>query len=74
MTLIERVDRHIDAIRQLGARAIEDAKRDGVPAVYVDPSLGPWIVREMPDGTRERFERRNGEVLILERYGPRPRA
>lgn len=55
----------------MGEVAIAKARRAGVPAVYKEPALGPGLIREMPDGTRERFERREGKVVVLERLAPR---
>jgi hypothetical protein len=72
MNLTKLIRENAEAIKQVGARALEEARQAGVPAYYMDPALGPGIVREMPDGTRERIERRQGRDVIVETYDPRP--
>jgi hypothetical protein len=37
----------------------------------MDPSLCDGIIREMPDGTRQRVELKNGEEVVVETFGPR---
>ena len=71
MTLLELLDLKRDDFEQMGERAIESARRDGVPAYYVDASLGQGIIRELPDGTRERIERKGSRRVVVERYEPR---
>lgn len=71
MTLFELLDANMHAVEAVGVRAVAAARRAGVPAYYVDPALGAGIVRELPDGTRERFERAAGRRVIVARYGPR---
>ena len=57
-----------EAIRQVGACALEEARQAGVPAYYMDRSLCDGIIREMPDGTRERIQRHEGEGVVVESY------
>jgi hypothetical protein len=71
MILTKLIRENAEAIRQVGTRALEEARQAGVPAYYMDPSLGEGVVREMPDGTRERIERRDGRDVVVETYGPR---
>lgn len=71
MILTKLIRENAEAISQVGVRALEEAKHAGVPAYYMDPSLGDGIIRELPDGTRERVERRNGWDVVTETYGPR---
>lgn len=71
MTLLELIDLKRDEIALMGEVAIAEARRAGVPAVYMEPSLGPGLIREMPDGARERFERREGKIVVLERFASR---
>ena len=71
MMIFEKARENAEAIKQGGARAIEQAKLAGVPAYYVDPAVGDGIVREMPDGTRQRIQLIDGEVFVLEAIGPR---
>jgi hypothetical protein len=40
-----------------------------VPAHYVDPALGDGIIREMPDGTRQRVDLNDGEEVVVETFG-----
>lgn len=60
-----------EAILQAGARAVEEARQAGAPAYYMDRSLGDGIIREMPDGTRERIRCHEGEDVVVESYGPK---
>ena len=71
MILTRLVRENAEAVRQVGARALEEAKQAGVPAYYMDPSLGDGTIREWLDGTRERVERRDGEDAVVATYGPR---
>jgi hypothetical protein len=48
----------------------QKAKALGVPAYYVDPTLGACIIKELPDGTRQRVERIEGKEIVLETLGP----
>ncbi|MDR7040634.1 hypothetical protein J2X36_005417 [Methylobacterium sp. BE186] len=73
MMLFDKARRNASTIRQLGARAIEEARKAGVPAFYVDPSLGEGIIKEMPDGTRHRLAKVEGEEIVVESFGPRSR-
>lgn len=72
MILTKLIRENAEAISQVGVRALEEAKQAGVPAYYMDPSLGDGIIRELPDGTRERIERQDGRDVVTEAYGPRP--
>ena len=56
MMIFDKARENAEAIKQGGARAIEEAKRVGVPAYYLDPSLGEGIIKELPDGTRQRIK------------------
>ncbi|WP_264048481.1 hypothetical protein [Methylobacterium flocculans] len=69
MTLSKLIAEKAEGIRQVGARALEEARRAGVPAYYMDRSLGDGVIREMPDGTRERIQRHEGEEVVVESYG-----
>lgn len=55
MLLSEWLRQHPDALRQVGARALADAKEAGVPVHYMEPAFGDDIIREFPDGRRERI-------------------
>lgn len=70
MILFDRIRENADAIRQIGNRAVEEARRLGVPSHYGDPALGEGIIRETPDGTRQRVELKDGEEIVVETFGP----
>ncbi len=72
MILFDKIRENADAICRVGERAVREAKELGVPCHYSDPSLCDGIIREMPDGTRQRVEFRNGEEIVVETFGPRP--
>jgi hypothetical protein len=66
MLLSEWLRQHPDALRQVGVRALEDAKQAGVPVAYLDPEYGDDIIREFPDGRRERVIRgKHGAVVAI---------
>jgi hypothetical protein len=71
MVLFDKIQENADAIRQIGERAIQEARRLRVPSHYMDPSLCDGIIREMPDGTRQHVELKNGEEVVVETFGPR---
>ncbi len=71
MMIFEKARENADAIKQGGARAIEEAKRLGVAAYYLDPSLGEAIIKELPDGTRQRIKVIDGVDVVVECIGPR---
>ena len=70
MYLLDLFERNARTIHQVGARALAGAQRDGVPAFYMDRSLGTGIIREWPDGTREQVERRDGTIVVTQTYAP----
>ncbi len=71
MVLFDKIRENAEAIRLIGERAVEEAKRLGVPCHYMDPSLCDGIVREMPDGNRQHVELKDGEEIVVETFGPR---
>ncbi|MCJ2063544.1 hypothetical protein MKK63_12590 [Methylobacterium sp. J-088] len=71
MILTTLLRQNSEAIRRVGTDARDEARRAGVPAYYMDPALGDGIVRDMPDGTCERVERRDGRRTVVETYDPR---
>jgi hypothetical protein len=50
----------------MGERAIERANRAGVPAYFMNPSLGEGIIRRMPDGRLERVRLEAGKFIAIE--------
>ncbi len=55
MLLSEWLRQYPNALRRVGVRALEDAKRAGIPVHYMEPLYGGDIIREFPDGRRERI-------------------
>ena len=72
VALLENMEKYPDAMRTSGRRAIEQAKRAGVPAYYLDPALGDGIIRELPDGTRQRIQPQGDEDVVIETFAPAP--
>ena len=70
MVLFEKVRANADEISRIGERAIQEAKRLGVPCHYMDRNLCDGIIREMPDGARQRVELRSGEEIVVETLPP----
>jgi hypothetical protein len=64
--LLENATRYQDAIRTAGERAIRRAKQAGAPVYYMDAAIADGIIRELPDGSRQRVEIREGEDIVLE--------
>ena len=57
MILFDKVRQNAEALRQVGESALADAKKAGVPVYYMDDAFGNDIIREFPDGYRERIVR-----------------
>jgi hypothetical protein len=64
--LFEILDQHAGALKTMGERAIEQANRAGVPAYFMNPSLGEGIIRRMPDGRLERVRLEAGKFIAIE--------
>ena len=71
MLLFDKIKDNAEAIRRVGERAVQEAKELGVPSHYMDPTLCEGIIREMPDGTRQHVELKDGEEIVVETFGPR---
>jgi len=56
MMIFERARENADAIRRAGDRAREEARQAGACIYYIDKARGDGIIREHPDGRRERVE------------------
>jgi predicted nucleotidyltransferase len=62
MTLMDRFKEAADDLKHMGREEIEKAHCAGVPAYHSD---GVGIIREMPDGSRERVRLgEDGEVIV----------
>lgn len=57
MVLFDKVRQNADALRQVGERALAEARKAGVPVYYMDDAFGDDIIREFPDGHRDRIVR-----------------
>ncbi len=72
MLLFDKNKENAEAIRRVGERAVEEAKKLGGPCHYMDPALCDGIIRKMPDGTRQHVELQDGEEIVVATFGPRP--
>ena len=71
LMIFEKARENAEEIKKGGARAVEEAKKAGAPAYYMDPALGTGIIKEMPDGTRHRIMLIDGEDVVIETFGPK---
>lgn len=69
--LLENAAKYEDAINSAGERAMQRAKRVGAPVFYMDATITDGIIRELPDGSRQRVEIRGGEDVVLEELATR---
>jgi hypothetical protein len=72
MSLLEKMAKYPEAMKTSGRREIEQAKRAGVAAYYVEPSLGLGIIKELPDGTRLRIQPPGDEDVVVDTLAPTP--
>ncbi len=68
--LLENATKYEIAINSSGERAMRRAKRAGAPVYYMDAAIAEGIIRELPDGSRQRVEIRGGEAVVLEELSP----
>jgi hypothetical protein len=54
----------LDAMPLVGKLARESARRAGTPIHYMDPDYGDDIIREYPDGRRERMIKGQDGVVV----------
>jgi hypothetical protein len=74
LVVLETLRRNAEAIRQVGQRALEKARRAGVLAYYTDrPTYEDDLIREYPNGRRERLIKGQDGVVdpALGRLNPR---
>ena len=64
--MFDKLRENADAIRRVGERAVQEARRLGVPSHHVDATVCAGIIREMPDGSRQRVELRDGREIVVE--------
>jgi hypothetical protein len=68
--LLENADAYAEAIRSAGARAATRLKRAGIPVYYMDETVADGIIKEFPDGTRQRVEVGDGKDVVIETLPP----
>jgi hypothetical protein len=69
-TLIEALERDEKKIAQTGAEALAAARAAGVPAYYIDETIGQGIVKLMPDGTIHLIDPDQDEDVVLRTIMP----
>lgn len=69
--LLENATKNAEALRTAGKRAIAQAKLAGVAVYYMDPALGEDIIKELPDGTRQKVKVHAVEDVVIETILPR---
>ncbi len=55
MILLDSIRRNADGLGRIGMRALHEAQQAGVAIYYMDPAFGNDVIREFPDGRRERL-------------------
>ena len=68
--LLEKATLNAEALRTAGRRAIAQAKANGVPVYYIDTGLSDDIIRELPDGTRQRVRVEADRDIVLGTISP----
>ena len=71
MVLFDKLRENAETIRQVGERAVQEARRLGVPSHYMDTTVCAGIIREMPDGSRQRVELKDGREIVVESLSAR---
>jgi hypothetical protein len=69
--LFDKLRENADTIRQVGERAVQEARRLGVRSHYMDATDCAGIIREMPDGSRQRVELKDGREIVVESLSAR---
>jgi hypothetical protein len=68
--LIEALERDEKKISQTGAEALAAARAAGVPAYYIDETVGQGIGKLMPDGTIYLIDPDQDEDVVLRTITP----
>jgi hypothetical protein len=68
--LIEALERDEKKIEQTGVNALAAARAAGVPAYYIAETVGPGIVKLMPDGTIHLIDPDQDEDVVLRTIMP----
>jgi hypothetical protein len=64
MILFEQYDRKAEAIGRIGDDVRADAHISNTPISYTEPAYGTDVIREYPDGRRERVKSDGGVITI----------
>lgn len=56
---------HMEKLRAFKARAVEKARRAGYPAYYIDDCIGEGVIRQMPDGRKDRIVVQHGKATVV---------
>lgn len=64
--LLENATKYDEASSSAGERAMQRAKGAGAPVYYMDAAIAEGIIRELPNGSRQRVEITGGEDVVLE--------
>lgn len=70
--LLENAGTFAEAIRTAGGRAAAEMQRAGVAVYYMDDAVSDGIIRELPDGTRQKVEIGDDEDIVLATLPPAP--
>ena len=68
MFLFEQYARRAEAIGCIGEAVRADARATGTPISYTEPGYGTDVIREWPDGRRERLKA-DGSVVAIPARG-----
>lgn len=69
MTLLDLYARKADAIARIGEPVRVEARKTGTTISYMEAAYGDDIIREYPDGRRERLTAGGGVEAIPPRAG-----
>lgn len=69
MTLLDLYARKAEAMARIGDQVRADARRTGTTMSYMEATYGDDIIREYPDGRRERLMAGGGVEAIPPRAG-----
>jgi hypothetical protein len=64
MVLFEQYARRVEAIGRIGEEIRAEARATGTPISYTEPAYGTDVIREYPDGRRERLKA-DGSVVAI---------
>ena len=68
MIIFEQYARNADAIGRIGEEVRAEARATGTPIAYTEATYGTDVIREYPDGRRERLKT-DGSVVAIPPVG-----